>query len=150
MRTRDEKPVRVLAAEAAATAGLLDTGRTLSVISGAALLMLLAAVVCERSVEAVALVPALALGLAQAVFAWRVHFDAGIFRGWSRRWLDDTDPTADMAAFDLVLGRRVAAPEGLTAAQDLAGRRGGALRLMWAQAFCVLAQTMVTAFAVSG
>ncbi len=145
-----DRTTEVLAAEAAVTAGLLDTGATLAGISGATLFVVLALGLFERPERLLAWVLAIALSLAQGVFAWRVRFDAGIFRGWSRRWLASAEPAADMAAFDRVLGRPAQQSTAVAPTGDLARRRRGALRLLFAQALSLLAQLIATAIALGG
>jgi len=135
-----------LAADAAVTAGLLDTGRMIFRVSGATLLMTLAVWLMGHPVHRGALVTAAALAAVQLYFAQRVRFDADIFRLWASRWHDDADPAADLAAFDARVGRQTTPAASLDA--DLADRRQGARRLLRWQAICGALQLALSALAL--
>jgi len=135
-----------LAADAAVTAGLLDTGRMIFRVSGATLLATLVVWLMGHPVHRGALVAAVALALVQLYFAQRVRFDADIFRFWASRWHDGADPAADLAAFDARVGRRT--PPNASLEANLAQRRQGARRLLRWQAICGGMQLALSALAL--
>lgn len=142
----DIDQTRRLAADAAVTAGMLDTGRVILRVSGATLLMTLVVWLMGHPVHRAALVAVVALAAAQLYFAERVRFDADIFRLWASRWHHDADPAADLAAFDARVGRQAPAAASLDA--DLAERRQGARRLLRRQAICGALQLALSALAL--
>jgi len=139
-------PVARLAADAAVTAGLLDTGRMIFRVSGATLLMTLAVWLMGHPVQPVALAAAALLAIVQLYFAQRVRFDAAVFRLWASRWHHDADPAADLAAFDARVGRQT--PPAASVDADLADRRRGAKRLLQRQAVCGALQLALSALAL--
>ena len=135
-----------LAADAAVTAGLLDSGRTLAWVSGMTLLMTALVWLLGHAVHSPALVGAVVMAAAQAVFAQRVRFDAGIFRFWASRWHHPLAAAADLAAFDVRVGRQ--RPAVASVAADLAERRRGAIRLLIWQTACAALQLGFTVIAL--
>ncbi len=136
MRTDTDITPR-LAADAAVTAGLLDSGRVIAVISGTSLLTTLVIWLLGYPVHAPALMGVGATALVHLYFALRVRFDARVFRLWASRWQDAADAAADLAAFDARVRRQ--APPAASLQADLADRRRGAMRLLrWQGAFATL------------
>ncbi len=142
----DDEPAARLAAEAAVTAGLLDAGRTVSLVCGTTLLAAAALGLLGQPLRPMALLAAGAIALPQGYFAQRARFDAGILRLWASRWHRTADAAADLAAFDARLGRP--ARPAATLAADLAERCRGARRLLKWQAACGVLQLGLTALAV--
>lgn len=135
-----------LAADAAVTAGWLDSGRAIALICGTSLLTTLVVWLLGYPVRALALAGVGATAVAQLYFALRVRFDARIFRLWASRWHDAADVVADLAAFDARVGRQARPVASLEA--NLADRRRGALRLLKWQAICGAWQLVLTALAL--
>lgn len=135
-----------LAADAAVTAGWLDSGRVVALISGTSLLTTLVVWLLGYPVCALALAGVGATAVAQLYFALRVRFDARIFRLWASRWHDAADVAADLAAFDARVGRQARPVASLEA--DLADRRRGALRLLQWQALAGALQLALTVLAL--
>jgi len=135
-----------LAADAAVTAGLLDTGRMIFRVSGATLLMTLVVWLMGHPVHTVVLAAATLLAIVQLYFAQRVRFDADIFRLWASRWHHGANPATDLAAFDARVGRRTRPATSIDA--DLADRRRGARRLLRWQALCGAVQLALSALAL--
>ncbi|MBT0963879.1 hypothetical protein [Denitromonas iodatirespirans] len=145
MRAETDRNAR-LAADAAVTAGWLDSGRVVAVISGTSLLTTLVVWLLGHPVRALALAGVGATAVAQLYFALRVRFDARIFRLWASRWHDAADVAADLAAFDARVGRQARPVASLEA--DLAERRRGALRLLKWQAVSGALQLALTVLAL--
>ncbi len=145
MRADDDLAPR-LAADAAITAGLLDSGRTLAWVSGMMLLMIAVVWLMGHPVHSPALVGVVVMASGQGVLAQRVRFDAGIFRLWASRWRHPFEPAADLAAFDVRVGRQK--PPAASIEADLAERRGGAMRLLMWQAGCATLQLGLTVMAL--
>jgi len=145
MHTEDEIAAR-LSAEAAVTAGLLDGGRTVSLVCGTTLLAAVSLWLLGQPLRPTALLAAGAIALPQGYFAQRVRFDAGIFRLWASRWHRAADAAADLAAFDARVGRQ--ARPAATLPADLAERCRGARRLLKWHAACGVLQLGLTALAV--
>ena len=137
-----EQYLHNLAISAAVTAGRLDLGTGLARIS---LLLGIVGLILWQSGQPVnqpLLLAALALALAlvQGYFALRVRFDANIFRIWACRWGQQSDPTADLAAFDRQVGRQKTPLARID--DELARRRKGALHLLHRQIGCVVMQVI--------
>lgn len=145
MRTDDNITPR-LAADAAVTAGLLDSGRSLAWASGMMLLMTAVVWLKGHPVHWPALVGTVVMASVQGVLAQRVRFDAGIFRLWASRWHHPLAPAADLAAFDVRVGRQT--PPAASVEADLAERRRGAIRLLVWQAACATLQLGLTVIAL--
>lgn len=145
MRADDDLAPR-LAADAAVTAGLLDSGRTFAWVSGMMLLMTSVVWLMGHPVRSPALVGAVVMASGQGAFAQRVRFDAGIFRLWASRWRHPLEPAADLAAFDLRVRRQKRPAASVEA--DLAERRSGAMRLLMWQAACATLQLGLTVIAL--
>lgn len=145
MLTDDDFTPR-LAADAAVTAGLLDSGRPLAWVSGTMLLIMAVAWLMGHPVALPAFVGAVLMATVQGAFAQRVRFDAGIFRFWASRWHHPLAPAADLVAFDVRVGRQ--APPAASVEADLAERRRGAIRLLMWQAACTTLQLGFTAIAL--
>ncbi|MCZ4306722.1 hypothetical protein O4G98_18475 [Zoogloeaceae bacterium G21618-S1] len=145
MRAEVDRNAR-LVADAAVTAGWLDSGRVVAVISGTSLLTTLVVWLLGHPVRALALVGVAATAIVHLYFALRVRFDARIFRLWASRWQDAADVAADLAAFDARVGRQARPVASLEA--DLADRRCGALRLLKWQAVSGALQLALTVLAL--
>ncbi len=135
-----------LAADAAITAGLLGSGQSIALTSGAVLLAAISYWILGYAVHPVAFLSSVLVALLQGYFAQRVRFDASLFRLWATRWRGSLDPLADMMAFDARIGRRPSASDSAQA--SLAERGRGALRLLRYQAASGLLQLILTAVAL--
>lgn len=135
-----------LAADAAVTAGLLEIGRTIALLSGVLLLVTVCFWLLGRSLHSVIFFSSVALALLQGYFAQRVRFDEGIFRFWATRWKGIDDPALDLRAFDKRIGRAVST--AVSVQVDFEHRRNGALRLLRFQAWSGLFQLILGAIAL--
>jgi hypothetical protein len=138
-------PVAEGAALMLTTAALLEQGRTLDGLSrlltaGAVTLLLLLALFADQMLSnlsgplAVALALAALLGLAQLYFAFRVGFDAALFR----QLATEPGPTG-LEALDASLAELGLRPAA-AGSRPLAERIRGARRLLRRQALCLALQ----------
>jgi hypothetical protein len=76
-----------------------------------------------HAVHSPALVGAVVMAAAQGAFAQRVRFDAGIFHFWASRWHHPLAAAADLAAFDVRVGRQARGRFGRSGSGRTATRR---------------------------
>ncbi len=142
----EREPIATHAADAAITAAILNTGRTFALASGAILLLVLTLWLLKHPLNSAMVVSTLISALVQTYFAWRVGFDASLFRIWASRWQTATDVEDDLRAFDAGVGRQRPATTSLDA--DLAARRSGTIRLLFLQVLAGLLQALFAALAI--